>query len=94
MENQDDEDIDEIGYAVSKDTVVRAWKRFRPVNFEENEERNSQIIKNKIQEREISEIFGEVFILEILKSVKLKIYNYTDSEQQNKRKATFKNHVT
>jgi hypothetical protein len=66
LENQDDEDIDEIGYAVSKDTVVRAWKRFRPVNFEENEERNSQIIKN----------------------------NYTDSEQQNKRKATFKNHVT
>jgi len=33
-----DDDIDEEGYSISLDLVVEAWRRFRPVNNQQDKE--------------------------------------------------------
>ena len=89
MHRQKEEDNDEEGYTIDKDLILRAWKRFRPVNAENQKEPKKGEKRNKprTQETSIETVFGKRFTLELMSNIHLRLYNFQElPDEIDKRK--------
>lgn len=93
-----DDDIDEEGYSISLDLVVAAWRRYRPVNSQQDQngapsqsspsKRASE--KPRTQTKGIKDIFGTMFTSELMANINLVLYNFVESEKQIRQKMDYK----
>ena len=67
--------------------ILRAWKRFRPINAGRNEGRRDE---PRAQEKNIVEIFGEKFTTELMSKIRLRMYNYEETQEQKDAKKEYK----
>ena len=94
---------DEQGYTLNKELIIQAWKRFRPVNKEaskmdgnlgEESPSRSGNFKGRDKPRTkmilIEEIFGKKFTTQLMSEMHLKIYNFSELDEQIKARDEFK----
>ena len=83
--------------------IVRAWKRFRPVNVYEKEENtqrtqdNGEKKKNgpapRTQEKKIRNIFGKIFVNELISKIRLRLYDFQETLYQIDFKKHYKTYI-
>ena len=65
LQRQRDDKVDEEGYTIEADLIIKAWKRFRPVNEEKPEGQPETSRRSRLQPRTkevlIKNIFGPIF---------------------------------
>ena len=66
LQRQRDDKVEEEGYTIEADLIIKAWKRFRPVNEEKGEgqpetSRRGRGLQPRTNEVLIKNIFGPIF---------------------------------
>lgn len=99
-----DDEVDDEGYSLDKETIIEAWARFRPVNKTDEAESDSPVKRGNSAKKDknkprtatknVKEIFGKIFTRKILSGVRLKLYNFSETEAQIKQKKDFKSEFT
>jgi hypothetical protein len=91
-QRQKEEDNDEEGYTIDAELILRAWKRFRPVNAENQKEPKTgeKRSKPRTQETSIETVFGPKFTLELMSSIHLRLYNFQELPDEIDKKKQFK----
>ena len=67
--------------------ILRAWKRFRPINAGSNQGRRAE---PRTREKNIVDIFGEKFTTELMSKIRLRMYNYEETQEQKDIKKEYK----
>ena len=79
IQRQQEEDEDEEGYTIEQEMILRAWKRFRPVNIQEAEpEPGQRRQKPRTQEKNLEVIFGKKFTYQLMSKIHLRMYNFQE----------------
>lgn len=82
--------------------IVRAWKRFRPVNVYEKEENTQRTQDNaekkkdttpRTQEKKIRNIFGKIFVNELISKIRLRLYDFQETLYQIDFKKHYKTYI-
>ena len=73
---------------------MEAWKRFRPVNCESTAVGRKRREKPRTEQTLIREIFGKVLTAEILANIHLKLYNFSELEEQIMHRKYYKTTFT
>ena len=66
---------------------MKAWKRFRPVNAEQPDGqptggRRKRSQQPRTKQTVIKDIFGRVFLYELMSQIHLKLYNFSELEEE------------
>ena len=65
LQRQRDDKVEEEGYTINADIIIKAWKRFRPVNEEKGEGQQEPARRSRLQPRtkevQIKNVFGPIF---------------------------------
>ena len=69
---------------------MEAWKRFRPVNSEMTAVGRKRRDKPRTEQTLIKSIFGKVLTAEILANIHLKLYNFSELEEQILHRKNYK----
>ena len=80
IQRQREEDEEEEGYTIEAPMILRAWKRFRPVNIDEPEvgEPGTRRKKPRTQEKNLEVIFGKKFTYELMSKIHLRMYDFSE----------------
>ena len=71
MQRDINEDENELGYTLELELILRAWKRFRPVNAGQ---RTAELPRTK--DKNIQKIFGKLFIHKLMSQIRLRLYDF------------------
>lgn len=73
------------GYMLSKEIIMEAWARYRPVQSK------SQETKPKITKvSDLKQIYPDSFLNKIMANIKLKQYDFKSTDKQIRRKKVYK----
>ena len=76
--------------------ILRAWKRFRPVNTEakvdvKNKRRDpNPDIKSRTKEKKIQNIFGKIFTDKLMGEIRLRLYDFQETKDEVDLKNEYK----
>lgn len=70
----------EEGYTIEKSLIIEAWARYRPVQSE-NDKKNKKQRPKARKVKDLKTCFGQDFINKLVANVRLKVYDYTQSEE-------------
>ena len=90
IQRQKEEDEEEEGYTIEAEMILRAWKRFRPVNIQEDAEPGHRRKKPRTQQKNLEHIFGKKFTYELMSKIHLRMYNFQELQSQVDKRAQYK----
>ena len=84
LQRQRDDNNEDEGYGLNIEYITKAWKRFRPVNIEkdDNNRRRKKREIPRTKQTEIKKIFGKLFTYELMGNTHLKLYNFNEMPVQ------------
>ena len=95
LQRQRDETDMEEGYTINADLIIEAWKRFRPVNLDDDRNTGKRKrLQPRTKQSLIRDVFGRRFIYTLMSEIHLKLYNFAELEAEVSDRRAYKREFT